>query len=71
MPSQTLKEVKLYMTPNMHKMVLDECALCDCKVNAFVRYCLLTELTKRAKDRAKAAKCLPLPGQRSIDGIAD
>ncbi len=66
-----VREIKVYVSQNMHDKVMQEIDLCACSITGFVRTAIARELIERAKQRKAAARDLPLPGQKSIDGISE
>jgi len=66
-----LVEVKVYMSPSLYAALQNEAALCGCTLTAIGRSAVAREIVRRVNERKRAAKDLPLPGQKSIDGIAD
>lgn len=71
MNSRQPVELKIYVSPMLNLELRHELELCGCTLTSFARIAIAKELVARRLARNKAARDLPLPGQRSIDGIVE
>ena len=62
-----VKELKVYVSENMHAAIQRELGSCHCSMTGFVRTAIARELIERSKRRVKLAKEQPLEGQIVLD----